>query len=660
MKRIIVSIICILLFAAILPVMGQDAAPQTFSSGDWDYIENKNGITLTKYKGIEANLVIPEELDGKPVTQLEKELFMNNMNLVSVVMPNSITSTGANVFNGCAALKDVQLSSKLAAINTGLFRYCISLEHIMIPFTVTAINGFAFSDCIQLKDIILLSVTTIGESAFDNCLSLTDVTVSGKLTSVQGRAFRDTPWLDAQTEDFVMMGKDILIRYNGTEKDVEIPYGTTMISSAFEENYRIESVIIPETVKNIGQYAFREAINLQSVNIPEYATTIGANAFAGCQSLTEIELPEGYGFNSLGGSAFKQAKQLASINIPSTVKTLPDSVFANCPALTDVIIPDTVKTIHNKAFLNSPNVHLYVTPGSEGERYAKEMEVSYDYSLQSVNDFIIKPEEEGNQIVRYTGKLFDVEVPAEINGTRVTSIGEAAFQNNRQVKRIILPLTIRSIGDWAFSYMDNLEYVQINENIKSIGSNVFTGSGSLKEIKLPDSIEEIGSDPFDTGTNAMICAAPSSTAAAVLQSMGYPVQAVNACTTDEELLTLWADLNGTEITAETICDCSACAEPEPSGQTIIVPVISSAPADVDSDVSIIRIPDDLSELTADLLPEKAKDLILIIPASVRAINEQILDGRTITIISDSGTAAESFAIANGLKFIVQVNTWLGE
>ncbi|MBQ6482591.1 MAG: leucine-rich repeat domain-containing protein [Anaerolineaceae bacterium] len=665
MNKIIVSILCILLFASILPVMGQNESPETFSSGDWDYIENKEGITLTKYKGSETNLEIPGELDGKTVTQLEKELFKNNMTLESVVMPNSIKSTGGNVFNGCAALKNVQLSTKLDTISGGLFRYCISLEHIMIPFSVTTIGGFAFSDCIQLKDILLLSVTSIGESAFENCMSLTDVITSGKLTSIQGRAFRYTPWLDAQTDEFVLMGKDVLVKYNGIDKEVEIPYGTTMISSAFEENYRIESVTIPETVKNIGMHAFREAINLQHVNIPEYATTIGANAFNGCRSLTEIELPEGYAFKTLGDSAFRNNTQLSKINIPSSVTKLSDGVFANCPALTDFVIPASVTTVHKNAFQNSKNVHLYVTPGTDGERFAKEFEIPFDYSLQSVDDFIIKPEEEGIQIVRYTGKLFDVEVPAEINGERVTSIGTAAFQNNDQVKRVILPLTIQSIGDWAFSYMENLAYVQINENVKKIGANVFTGSDALKEIKLPETVEEIGTEPFSSALST-ICAAPDSAVSAALQTMGYSIQSYDACSPDEELLTLWAELNGAEITAETICDCSVCSEaPGESADGTLTDTVSvtgtvSASDAAASDISIIRIPDGLSELTVDLLPAEANELILIIPASVETIDEQILDGRTISIISDSGTAAESFATANGLKFLVQVNTWLGE
>ncbi len=654
MKKIIIFIICMLLMVSILPVIGQDSAPETFSSGDWDYIENKDGITLTKYKGSETGLEIPGELDGKTVTQLENELFKDNRDLVSVVMPNSIKSTGAKVFYGCTALKDVQLSTGLTVINTGLFRYCISLEHITIPFTVTTINGFAFSDCIQLKDIILLSVTTIGESAFENCMMLSDVITSGKLTTVHGRAFRDTSWLDAQTDEFVMMGKDVLIKYNGTDANVEIPYGTTMISSAFEDNFSIESVNIPDTVKNIGQYAFFNAVKLKQVNIPKFVTTIGTSALNGCLSLKEIELPEGYGLTSFGPYTFYNDKQLTSINIPTDVKNLPNNFLGSCPELTDIIIPDTVTTIHNNAFQNSPNVHLYVTPGSEGERFAQENNVPYDYVEQSADDFIIQPGGEGIRIVRYTGNQYDVEVPAAFNDVSVTSIGTAAFQNNTQVKRIILPQSIETIGDWAFSYMDNLEYVQVNGNVKNIGSNVFTGSDSLKEIKLPETLEEIGNAPFDSSAGTVICAMPDSAAAAALQGMGYTVMSYDDCSSDEELLALWADSNGYEIAADALCDCSTCTEESDgaSENPEAVPAASSV------DVSIIRIPDGLSKLTADLLPENAKELVLVIPASVTSIDEQILDGRTLTIISDSGTEAESFAMANGLKFLVQLNTVL--
>ena len=56
----------------------------TYSSGDWDYIENETGITLTVYRGNETDLEIPSELDEKPVTKLEKSLFSNNKGLTAV------------------------------------------------------------------------------------------------------------------------------------------------------------------------------------------------------------------------------------------------------------------------------------------------------------------------------------------------------------------------------------------------------------------------------------------------------------------------------------------------------------------------------------------------------------------------------------------------
>lgn len=646
MKKISVCVLLLLLFVSILPSLAQDT-PVVFSSGEWDYVENNAGITLTVYRGNETHLEIPSELDGKTVSQLGKDLFLNNMSLESVVIPDTVTQMGANLFNGCAALKDVVLPKKITSLPTGAFRYCISLEHITIPFTVTSIGAFAFSDCIQLQDIMLLSVTSVGESAFDNCMQLSDVIVSGKLISVNGRAFRDTPWLDAQTDEFVFMGKDVLVKYNGTAAEVEIPYGTTMISNAFEENYSVESVYIPETVTTIGQYAFMNALNLTRVNIPEFITSIQVSAFNGCRNLTEIQFP--YDLKTLADNSFRGCESLQSVIIPGGVTTLGSNVFGSCPSLTDVMIPASVTKIHNNTFQNSPNVHLHITQGSEGERFAQELEISYDYTMQLADEFIYSLEGEEARIVRYLGRQPIVEVPAEYNGALVTAIGEGAFQNNKRVSQVILPLTVRSIGDWAFSYMGKLEYVELSINLNEIGSNVFTGSANLKEIKLPETLTVIGEAPFDSDTAAVICAAPGSSAAAALQEMGYTTSAYDACSSDDEALVMLSEDAETVIVDAAVCEGDDCGES--------TEVQSDDPG---QDVTIIRIPDGIQNLTADLIPQNASDLVLVIPVSVTSIEPAILSGRTLTIVSDSGSAAEEFARQNGIKFILRINTWLGE
>lgn len=638
MKKIVILLPVLLFFFSFVNISAQDAEIVTYTSGDWEYTENKTGITLSAYNGNDTALTIPEALDEKPVTQLGKELFKNNSSLESVIIPDSVTAIGSNAFNGCSALKEVRLPLSLTKIDSGVFRYCISLENADIPFSVTEIGGNAFADCISMKEAMLISVTKIGDSAFDNCQQLESVILSRKLTSVGGYAFRDTPWLDAQTDEFVMLGKGILVRYNGNDSAVEVPYGTTMITDAFADNYFVESVSIPETVVQIGANAFRDAIKLQSVTIPPYLTSVGSKAFNGCRSLKTVELPEG--LKTLGSSAFANCNMLEQFVIPDTVTSLPDSILASCPKLTEVVIPASVTKIEKRAFQDSPNILFHVAYGSKAEELLQGYELPYEYSIQESDGFLYSQDEDGIRIMRYNGNLLEVEIPAQINGIPVTSIEEGAFQNNGLVRRIVLPLTVKTIGDWAFSYMAGLRMIQLSDGIDHIGANAFTGSPNLQELRLPKGIVSIGNSPFDPDTQTLICAAEGTTAAEQLTSMGYTVNAEDACTPDEDLMTLWEELTALEGSSDS-CDCN-------------IPGKTASRA-----YEILRLPDGLTVLNGDLLANNAENMILIIPASVTQINEDILESHTVlTIVSATGTAAEQFAIEHGIKFLMQFSYFL--
>lgn len=623
MKKSIHIFIFFLLLICFSSIFAQSTEIIAYTSGDWDFVENETGITLTAWHSTAEVLEFPTELDEMPVTALGNELCKNHSELKRVIIPDNVTVIGTNVFNGCVNLTDVQLPLFLTRIETGIFRYCISLERIEIPFSVTYIGPFAFCDCVSLQEISLLSVTSIGESAFDNCQKLESVMLSRKLTSVGGYAFRDTPWLDAQTEEFVMIGKGVLVKWNGTETsaEVEIPYGVTMISGAFADAYFIESVTIPETVTQIGQYAFRDALNLKRVNIPEYVTTIGGNAFDGCRKLETVELPKSV--KSLGWNVFNNCSALTSLTIPPQVTSIPGYILANCPKLTDVIIPESVRNIHQAAFQNSPNVRLYVSYGSEAERLLQEYGMPYSNLYEENSDFIYSRDEDGIRIVKYVGDTSDVEIPAEIDGLPVIAVDKAAFQNNRHVRSIIVPLTVKTIEAWAFSYMENLQVVQLASGLEQLGANAFTGSATLREVKLPQSLTAIGETPFEAETGTLICAAEGTDVAQHLAAMGYVVQPEDACTGDGEVAALWFELSA--------------ANPDASSGSF----------------EIVKIPAGLSELTADLLKNTAENLILVIPADVTQIGEEILESHNIlTIVSESGSGAEAFAREHGIKFLL--------
>ena len=87
-------------------------------------------------------------------------------------------------------------------------------------------------------------------------------------------------------------------------------------------------------------------------------------------------------------------------------------------------------------------------------------------------------------ITRYAGEDEIVEVPAEIAGKPVTAIGVGAFQFNEDVKKIVLPNTIKAVKADAFMKCRNLETIEADfENI-SFGKGVAGYCGNLdKAIK---------------------------------------------------------------------------------------------------------------------------------------------------------------------------------
>lgn len=650
MKKHIIFIIIIILFIAIPIVWAQEET--IISCGKWDAVENSSGLTLTAYhEDGEEEVNIPEILDGKPVTALGKELFKNNYSLRTVFIPDSVTTIGANVFNGCVSLEEVRLPEKLKKIDSGTFRYCFHLENIFIPFTVTTINGSAFADCVNLKEVNLISVTSIGESAFDNCQSLRTVTVSRKLNNISGYAFRDTPWLDAQKDEYVIIGDGILVKYNGSAKLVNVPAGVTQISGAFEGNQNLKDVFLPDTLKKIGQYSFRNAVNLRHITIPEFLTAIDNNAFDGCLNLAEIDIP--YRVSTIGNNAFRGCETLQNVVLPAQLKRINNGSFSNCTALKQLLIPAAVTDIHQNAFSGTDDLTLMVAYGSAGEQFAKENGIKFSYDIRQTDSFLYTKDQDGIHILRYIGKFNDVQVPAEIEETTVVEISSGAFQLNSHVHSVSIPLGAKTIGSWAFSYMSSLESVELPVSLTAIGANAFTGCSSLKELTLPDHLKEIGENAFGNGAQTALHTGEGSATEKLLQTLGLEAApAVTLISSGNEEIAAVQKLIAYVIPSEDAAGHSEAASPEAesaAAESVMDEISDLAYVDY----QIISIPDETTVLSTELLNNAEKNLILIVPATVTDIDEKILDGRNVIIVGKTGSTAESFAMEHDLIFMVR-------
>ena len=95
-------------------------------------------------------------------------------------------------------------------------------------------------------------------------------------------------------------------------------------------------------------------------------------------------------------------------------------------------------------------------------------------------------------ITNYVGIYSDVTIPAEIDGKKVTSIGEYAFRDCTSLTSITIPDGVTSIGYGAFEGCSNLTRISIPDSVTSIGESAFSYCWSLTSISIPDSVTSIG------------------------------------------------------------------------------------------------------------------------------------------------------------------------
>lgn len=256
----------------------------------------------------------------------------------TVVLPEGIQYIDRSAFEG-SSVKQVVLPESLRYIDIRAF-YNSEITSIVIPEGVLGIEGAAFADCYQLKE----------------------VTFSGKNAPIIGQgAFNNTPWLENNPNDFVMVS-DVLIRYNNkTAKSAAIPQGVRMINSeAFANRSNLQSITIPESVRKIGSQAFMNT-GLISVTIPETVEEIDGGAFWLCKGLKEVKWPQN--INVIQRGMFADCISLKNITIPEGVTVIGDEAFRGCVVLEQVNLPQSIKRLGHEMLKNCESMRSLTVPG---------------------------------------------------------------------------------------------------------------------------------------------------------------------------------------------------------------------------------------------------------------------------------------------------------
>lgn len=117
----------------------------------------------------------------------------------------------------------------------------------------------------------------------------------------------------------------------------------------------ITEIILPNTIKELGESAFANCKSLQHITIPDSITSVGWAGFEGCSGLKTVTL--GKGLEYIDGCAFSKCTSLRAITIPAEITKIEEEAFYKCENLTDVFYYGT-KSMWDEISIDDENDSL--------------------------------------------------------------------------------------------------------------------------------------------------------------------------------------------------------------------------------------------------------------------------------------------------------------
>lgn len=127
--------------------------------GELSYIKNEDYIMVTGYTGTSSELIIPEHIEGLPVTHIAKKAFLSKKYLRTVSLPNSLEEVGGWCFAYCYNLEQIKFPKKCLRLGKSIFLECNKLSKISVEKGTEELLAAAVRD---LKSYYLLNLNEIG------------------------------------------------------------------------------------------------------------------------------------------------------------------------------------------------------------------------------------------------------------------------------------------------------------------------------------------------------------------------------------------------------------------------------------------------------------------------------------------------------------------
>lgn len=331
--------------------------------------------------------------------------------------------------------------------------YAISFcgDSINLPSSLTWLGDYAFVNNNFKKLHLPASLEHIGNAALNGNISLADVTLDA-----------DNPYFVLEDGYLYTRDHSRLLSYfdkisTRTETFTIRPEVRTIDDKAFNF-HRTYNITLNEGLEHIGAYAFRYALNniaphQEKLVIPNSVKYIGEYAFENCY-MDEVVISDNV--DSLFNDTFSFCF-IDNIHMPSKLKYIGARALYN-NHLDNLVLPEGLETIEHHAF-NTLSVDKLVIPES----------------VKFIDEFAF-----------YFPLIKDLEIKAPLD-----SIPKAAFYSCQSLEKLVLPPTIKRIGQSAFYECYRLKECRLPEGLEEIGKWSLAGADRMKEWHIPATVRKI-------------------------------------------------------------------------------------------------------------------------------------------------------------------------
>lgn len=422
MRKVFSLFLAVIMVISVLPITSTAVFADSTS---FRYRVIQGEVQIAGLKSTDTkDIVIPAEIDNKPVTSIGEYAFYNLGGITGIVIPDSVKTIEDYAFSYSAGIKNIDLGEGVETIGKNVFSGNEKLQSLKIPKSVKKIDPSAFNYMAALK-----SYTVDPENKY--------------YSSKDGVLFNKS--------------KSVLLDYpkGKTSKAYTVPATVNRIKSqSFENQTYITDLTIQSSVRYIESGAFDYIWSIENLKVLENNKYFSSkNGVLFNKSKSELIL---YPMNNkrtsytvpksvkiIGPCAFLENRYLKSVVMQNGLTEIGDEAFYCAGNLTDITIPKTVIKIGSMAFLQT------------GFQYKCE---NWGNDMIYINTCLIS--------TPYNASKINVK-----KGT--TTLAANSIYNNNKLETLILPEGLKSIGNSAITECEKLEKVTIPSSVEYIGNYTF-------------------------------------------------------------------------------------------------------------------------------------------------------------------------------------------